>query len=186
MIHGDINPEEWKEEVARNRRMVNVTDTMAINEFDELVEFSFKIDTALAKARQVKEIYASGDYKFKKRLEVVTMTLEEELSQISELEGRLTKEHSPMIKKQKGSATSRKTCQAELYSLRDKVKNLISSFEEMSQECEEIYEEIGEKSKELNNTDIVLKAKKKLASIKTEIKKLNQRIGVIREVVLKK
>jgi len=152
---------------------------MAINEFEELVEFSFKIDTALAKARQVKEIYASGGYKFKKRLEVVAMTIEEELQQVTSLEERLTKDNAELIKSKKGNPTSKKEIQEELYSLRDTVKSLITNYEAMSEECEEIYEKIDETSKELNNPDVVINAKKKLASLKTEIKELNRRIGVI-------
>ena len=68
MIHGEIDPGMWMNEVTRNAKKTNFeNDTQAEVEFME--ECLNKLDLIIQQGFLFREVFKSGDFKFKRRLE---------------------------------------------------------------------------------------------------------------------
>ena len=59
----------------------------------------------------------------------------------------------------------------------------IKKFDELSEKWEEVKQKLSHKQKTIEGTDKMQRIKKKLAIIKTEWFKLEQRIGIIRTTI---
>jgi DNA repair ATPase RecN len=63
------------------------------------------------------------------------------------------------------------------------MKTKIQEFDEITQKCEEAYAKLEAKRGTLESSDKVTKIKKAINSLKVQLFKIDQRIGVIRSVI---
>lgn len=180
MITCKVDPEQWNEEVKRVQKQLTLF---------EIEQNKLALSSEEDSVNNIKNVvkYASEAYKIASEksglpdlLNKVIDMINSELYFVSKEETKMNTKNENDIKRLKEIAVHKDDYLKELYNLRDRMKNKIQQFEEITQKWEELHEKIEAKRATIEGTEKLNKIKTSLNSLKAEWLKLDITIGVFK------
>ena len=180
MITCKVDPEQWNEEVLRVQKQLSncelEQDKLTLSPTEECINNANNVVKYAKEAYQI----SSDNSGLSHLLNKVIDSINSEIYLISKEESRMNTKNENDIKRLKEIAINKNDYLKELWDLRDRMKNKIQQFEELTQKWEELHEKIEAKRETIEGTEKLNKIKKSLNSLKSEWLKLDITIGVIK------
>ena len=176
IIETDADPKEWYEECER------VQSKLVISKVNERNEWRRHVDMARGYSSSVSEL----TQQVYKHLEKVSDNIEKNLEKIVANQNTLNNAFSDHFVEIKQSSERKKEVDSKIKVYAAKIKELSEEYNGLNSKYEEIQRKINEHNESATNDEPLLKIKKTIDDLKTELTRMDLHIGVLSNSIMNK
>jgi hypothetical protein len=176
VIETDADPKEWYEECER------VQSKLVISKINERNEWRRHVDMARGYSGSVNEL----TQQVYKSLEKISENIEKSLDKIIANQNTVNNAFSDHFVEIKQSSERKKEVDSKIKVYAAKIKELSEEYNGLNSKYEEIQRKINEHNESATNDEPLLKIKKTIDDLKTELTRMDLHIGVLSNSIMNK
>ena len=176
MIETNADEREWYKECER------VANRLLIDKVNERNEWRMHIDLSKNHTKHLSDL----NPRIVKALEKVADGVQKSLQKITANENMLNNALSDYFVDLKGNTDKKKEVDLKIKNITQKVKDLTSEYNQVSTKCDQLQKKLNEQNDSATNDEALIKIRRTIDDIKSEVTKVDIRIGVLSNLVMNK